>query len=77
MFDFKHIFCKHADNEVICWHWTHGECGNEIRSIEAQLKCNICGKYHFLHIYDWNRCYKFIAKHKNMVWSAKCEPVLQ
>ena len=73
----KRLFCKHNnENEIICWHWTHGINGNEIRSVEAQLKCNDCGKYHFLHIYDWNKCDEFIAKHKDKQWSKTCKPVL-
>ena len=48
----KKIFCKHKDNEVICWHWTHGEGTNEIRFLEIQLRCKNCGKYHF---YEYQR----------------------
>lgn len=73
----KNLFCKHKDsNEVVCWHWTHGINGNEIRSVEAQLRCNDCGKYHFLHIYDWDKCDEFIAEHKDKQWSDTCKPVL-
>lgn len=43
----KRLLCKHNnENEVVCWHWTHGINDNEIRSVEVQLKCNDCGKYH-------------------------------
>lgn len=72
----KKLFCKHKNNEVVCWHWTHGDSGMEIRFVEAQLKCNDCGKYHFLHIYDWDKCDEFIAKHKDKRWSETCKPVL-
>ena len=74
---FKKLSCKHKnDNEVICWHWVHYPNDYEIRSIEAQLKCNNCGKYHFLHIYNWNKCDEFIAKYKDKQWSKECGPVL-
>lgn len=36
------LFCKHKNNNVICWHWTHGVNSNEIRFLEIQLKCNNC-----------------------------------
>lgn len=72
----KGLFCKHANNEVVCWHWTHGIDTNEVRFLEIQLKCNDCGKYHFAYIYDWNKCDKFISEHKDKFWSSNCQPVL-
>ena len=72
----KQLFCKHKNNEVICWHWTHGLNDNEIRFLEIQLKCKNCGKYYFAQIRDWNECEKFIAKHKDKFWSGNCQPVL-
>ena len=72
----KRLFCKHENNEVVCWHWTHGLYDNEIRFLEIQLKCNDCGKYHFKYIYDWDECYKFIAENQNTRWSGDCKPVL-
>ncbi len=27
----RKLFCKHKNSEVICWHWTHGPNGNDIR----------------------------------------------
>ena len=21
----KKIFCKHKNNGIVCWHWTHGQ----------------------------------------------------
>ena len=71
----KKIFCKHKDNEVICWHWTHGEATNEIRFIEIQLRCKNCDKHHFKNIRDWNECEKFISKNKDKQWG-KCQPIL-
>ena len=49
---FKRLFCRHKNNEVVCWHWTHGWSTSELRFIEIQLKCNNCGKYHFMDIRD-------------------------
>ena len=74
----KKLSCKHkSNNEVVCWHWVHYPNDYEIRSIEAQLKCNNnCGKYHFLHIYNWNKCDEFAAKYKDKQWSKECGPIL-
>lgn len=72
----KQLFCIHKNNEVICWHWNHGVSTMEIRFLEIQLKCNKCGKYHLVYIYDWNECDKFIAKYKDKQWSDICKPVL-
>lgn len=72
----KRLFCNHENNEVICWHWTHYPNDYEIRSVEAQLKCNNCGKYHFLHICNWDKCNEFIAKYEDKQWSGDCKPVL-
>ena len=32
----RKILCKHKNSEVICWHWTHGPNGNDIRFLEIQ-----------------------------------------
>ena len=72
----KQLFCNHIDSEVVCWHWTHGWSTYEIRFLEIQLRCNICGKYYFAEIRDWDECYKFIARHKDKRWSETCKPVL-
>lgn len=72
----KKIFCRHKNNEIVCWHWTHGQNANEIRFLEIQKKCKDCGKYHFSYINDWNQCNKFIAKYPNKEWSNTCKPVL-
>ena len=73
---FKKLFCKHKNNDVVCWHWTHGYNANEIRFLEIQLRCKDCGKYHFAEIRDWKECYKFIEKYKDKQWSDACQPVL-
>lgn len=72
----RRIFCKHKNSEVVCWHWTHGINGNEIRFLEIQMKCNYCGKYFFKHIKNWDKCYDFIKKYPDKEWSDKCKPVL-
>ena len=46
----RKILCKHKNSEVICWHWTHGPNGNDIRFLEIQKKCPECGKYFFSYI---------------------------
>ena len=70
------IFCKHKHNEVVCWHWTHYPDNFNYRSIEAQLKCKYCGKYHFLHIHDLTLCDMFIKKHKDKEYSDVGKPLL-
>ena len=32
----KKIFCRHKNNEIVCWHWTHGQTANDIRFLEIQ-----------------------------------------
>lgn len=69
------FLCKHAYNNVICWHWTHGPNMNDIRFLEVQRKCNICDKIYFTYIFNWQDCYKFIDKHKDKEWSSICKPL--
>ena len=72
---FQKIFCKHENDSIICWHWTHGQNGNEIRFLEIQKKCNNCGKIYFDYIKNWNRCEAFIKQHHDKEWSNKCKPI--
>lgn len=58
----KKLFCRHKKSEVVCWHWTHGPNGNDIRFLEIQRKCPDCGKYFFRYIKNWDECEKFISK---------------
>lgn len=71
------IFCKHRSSEVICWHWTHGYNGMDIRHLEIELRCKNCGRYLFRYIKDWNECEKFIEDHEDKRWSKTCKPVLK
>lgn len=73
--NFKKIFCRHKTSEVICWHWTHGPNGNDPRSIEMQLKCNICGKYYFRYIENPIKCIEFSKLYSDKKWSDNCKPV--
>ena len=72
----KKIFCRHKKSEVVCWHWTHGPNGNDIRYLEIQKKCQDCGKYFFRYIKNWDECEKFISKYPDKRWSDKCKPSL-
>jgi hypothetical protein len=72
----KKIFCRHKKSEVVCWHWTHGPNGNDIRYLEIQRKCPDCGKYFFTYIKKWDECEKFISNHQEKEWSDKCKPSL-
>lgn len=72
----RKLFCRHKLNEVVCWHWTHGRIGNNIRFLQIQVRCKKCGKLHFKYIYDWNKCEAFIKCHKDTEWSDKCKPIL-
>ena len=61
----KKLFCRHRNNSVVCWHWTHGPNANEIRYLEIQLKCNDCGSKIKgngridIYLKDYNTCMKF------------------
>lgn len=68
----KQLFCKHKNNEVICWHWI--QSNNTI--IEIQLKCLKCDKYCFKYIKGWNKCKVFMTKYIDKQWSENCRPVL-
>lgn len=72
----KKLFCCHKHNEVVCWHWTHGMVDFNPRFIEVQLKCNSCGKYHFLHIRDPREFDEFVSEYADKEWSDTCKPVL-
>ena len=72
----RKVFCRHRNSEIVCWHWTHGACGNEISFIGIQLKCNDCGRYYFAEIRDRDDCDRFASEHKDKYWSDTCKPVL-
>jgi hypothetical protein len=72
----RKILCKHKNSEVICWHWTHGSNGNDIRFLEIQRKCTECGKYFFTHIKGRDECNRFVSHYPEKEWSDKCKPVL-
>ena len=71
----KQIFCSHKNNEVVCWHWTHGYTMLGVRHIELQVRCKDCGKYRYLYIFDQNVCKDFEQRYKEKQWSDKCQPV--
>nr|DAT83998.1 MAG TPA: cytochrome c protein [Bacteriophage sp.] len=72
----KKLFCNHKSSEVICWHWTHGLSGNDIRFLQIQRQCNKCHKYYFTYIKNWDECNKFINKYPDREWSDGCKPIL-
>lgn len=55
---FKQLLCRHADAELLRWHWTHGPLGNDPAFIEAEFRCKKCGKIFYAYeygatAYDW------------------------
>lgn len=64
----KQLCCKHKNTEVLCWHWTHGMTGNEIRFLEIQEKCLDCGKGFLKYMRDWGECEKFALSHPDKRW---------
>ena len=73
----KQLLCIHKDNDVVCWHWTHGLNGNDDLFLEVQFKCKKCGRYFFRYINDRNECFSFIELNKDKQWSNKCKPVFK
>lgn len=73
----KQLLCTHKNNNVVCWHWTHGANGNENRFIEIQLKCNKCGRYYFRYIKNYKKCLEFEKYYKEKKWSNKYKPVFK
>lgn len=50
------LFCKHKDADLVRWHWTHGPMGNDPASVEAEYRCNDCGKTIYMHFYGHDAC---------------------
>ena len=73
---FKKLFCKHKNSEVVCWHWTHGQIGNDPIFLEIQRKCLNCGKYYFEYIRDQRKYDEFVERYSDKEWSSMCNPVL-
>ncbi|MBU5486419.1 hypothetical protein KQI86_19140 [Clostridium sp. MSJ-11] len=46
----RRLKCKH-DMEINRWHWVHYP-ESEPSSVEAEYKCNRCGKLNYIHLYD-------------------------
>ena len=44
----KRMACKH-EYRLLRWHWTHGINGNEPAFIEAELRCEKCGRVEFYY----------------------------
>lgn len=57
----KQLFCKHKDNDVVCWQWTHGASNNEYGHIVAQLECKRCGRLYFAFEKDRRFCDEFAS----------------
>lgn len=70
---FKRLFCLHKDNDVVCWHWTHGVIGYDPLFLEVLLRCKICGKYHFMYIQDPAEYDEFISTYANKEWADTCK----
>ena len=73
---FNGFLCNHKESEVVCWHWTHGPNGNEIRFLEIQRKCKNCGKLFFRYIKKRDECEEFTKKYADKEWSFVCRPIL-
>lgn len=73
---FSNFLCKHKESDVICWHWTHGPNGNEIRFLEIQRKCKNCGKIFYRYIKNRDECEKFTKKYADKRWSIVCKPII-
>lgn len=71
----KQLFCRHRNNQVICWHYTHGSNGNEITHIETQLQCHRCGKYWITLVRDPEDFDFFEENYIDRYWSDTCKPI--
>ena len=72
----KKLICRHKNNEVVCWNWTHGLNGNHYRFIEVQRLCKDCGKYYFRHIQDEEKCDEFADAYYDKQWSDTFKAIL-
>lgn len=69
----KQLFCRHRNNQVICWHYAHGSNDNEITHIEAQLQCHRCGKYWITLVRDLEDFNFFEENYMSKYWSDTCK----
>lgn len=72
---FRKLFCRHKDNNVICWHWTHGITSHEPPFLEVLLRCKTCGKYQFTTIQDPKRFDEFVSTYAEKEWADTYKPV--
>lgn len=68
---FRQLFCKHMDADLIRWHWTHGPNGNAPLFIQAEYRCNECGKIicvykHGKEAHDWAEVTKVMGGYKKV-----------
>lgn len=66
---FKRLFCKHTAADLLSWHWTHGPNGNDPLFIQAEYRCNECGKIIYLYkrgkeAHDWAKVTKVMGDYK-------------
>lgn len=71
----KQLFCRHKTNQVMCWHYTHGDNGNETAHIEVQLQCCRCGKCWIALSRNPEDFEYFKENLMDKYWSDTCKPV--
>jgi len=63
------LWCNHVSVQLIRWHWTHGINGNDPRTVEAEYRCDKCGKLVYMHL---NRKESF-----EWVWVIEFERIIE
>lgn len=46
----KQLLCRHYRAGLVRWHWCHGLNGNEPATVEAEYRCDDCGKLVYMHL---------------------------
>ena len=71
----RKLFCLHRkDVEIVCWHWTHGPYGADIRYLEVCAKCHECGRFFYRDITDWEFADELTKTHKDKEWIGYGDP---
>lgn len=59
----RRLFCVHS-YRFTHWHWTHGPTGHDPASIEAEIRCEKCGKTRYIYPPRGSDEEKYLSTHR-------------